>query len=226
MPLMPRNVYHRPIFDRIPKEKQLRIISTAINEFASYGFESANINIIAKKAGVSVGSLYKYFDTKTDLFLTAVHSGISTLEQVLSTVTESGDDVMDKLESLIRAAIDFSVKQRTLIKLYNGITSETNPELVEKLVSDTERAAALAYTEAIKAGQASGEIRDDIDPGTAAFLVDNLIMSIQFSYACDYYSQRLVLYTGSDIFVNDELLINNTLKFIKAALYPERKDKK
>ncbi|MCQ2462989.1 MAG: TetR/AcrR family transcriptional regulator [Clostridia bacterium] len=219
---MVHSIFHRPVFDRIPKEKQLRILSTAINEFATYGFDNANINVIAKKAEVSVGSLYKYFSTKTDLFLTAVHSGVSTLEQVIEAVNASDDDVMNKLEKLIRTAIDFSRKQQTLIKLYNCITSETNSALVEKLVYETEHAAAQAYTEAVIHGQESGEIRQDIDPRIAAFLVDNLIMSVQFSFACDYYSQRLKLYTDSEILEHDEILINNTLKFIKAALYPRK----
>ena len=37
----------------------------------------------AAAAGVSVGSIYKYFSTKEDLFLTCVHFGVETLEAVL-----------------------------------------------------------------------------------------------------------------------------------------------
>ena len=55
--------YHKSTFDNIPEEKRSKILSVAVNEFATQGFENANINTIAKKAEVSVGSLYKYFDT-------------------------------------------------------------------------------------------------------------------------------------------------------------------
>ena len=34
-------------------------MAAAIGEFANKGFDNANINVIASKAGVSVGSLYK-----------------------------------------------------------------------------------------------------------------------------------------------------------------------
>ena len=52
----------------------------------------------------------------------------------------------------------------------------------------------------------------------AAFFVDNLLMNIQFSYACDYYCERYKIYAGEDIFLKDEFAVENILRFIKAAL--------
>ena len=93
-------VYYKPTFSNISEEKRTKILTVAVNEFANNGFNNANINTIAKKAEVSVGSLYKYFDTKTDLFLTSVNFGISNLEAVLESVINSAEDVMVKLEKL------------------------------------------------------------------------------------------------------------------------------
>ena len=59
-----KEMYCKPTFLNIPPEKREKILAVAVNEFAYNGFENANINVIAKKAEVSVGSLYKYFDTK------------------------------------------------------------------------------------------------------------------------------------------------------------------
>ena len=212
------NIYYKPTFMNIPREKREKILSVAVSEFAHNGFDNANINTIAKKAGVSVGSLYKYFDTKTDLFLTSVHYGISNLEVIVDGIVNSQDDVMVKLEKLIRVAIEFSRRNKVLIKLYNEFTSESNSELAKKIAADMESITSQAYKQAIIEGQVAGEIRTDIDPGMAAFLVDNLLMNIQFSYACDYYSERYKIYAGEDIFLKDEFAIENILRFIKAAL--------
>ena len=212
------NIYYKPTFMNIPREKREKILSVAVSEFAHNGFDNANINTIAKKAGVSVGSLYKYFDTKTDLFLTSVHYGISNLEVIVDGIVNSQDDVMIKLEKLIRVAIEFSRRNKVLIKLYNEFTSESNSELAKKIAADMESITSQAYKQAIIEGQVAGEIRTDIDPGMAAFLVDNLLMNIQFSYACDYYSERYKIYAGEDIFLKDEFAIENILRFIKAAL--------
>ena len=213
-----KNIYCKPTFMNIPKEKREKILSVAVNEFAYNGFNNANINTIAKKAEVSVGSLYKYFDTKTDLFLTSVNYALQNLEIIMETIVESQEDVMIKLEKLVRVAIEFSRSNSVLIKLYNEVTSESNAEVVKKIAEHVESITSQAYKKAIIDGQVAGEIRSDIDPGMAAFFVDNLLMNIQFSYACDYYSERYRINAGEDIFEKDEFVIENILRFIKAAL--------
>lgn len=213
-----RKVFHKPTFDNISSEKKDKILAVALNEFATKGYESANINTIAKRSGVSVGSLYKYFDSKSDLFLTTVHHGISALEAVLSEISSSDDDVMVKLEKLIRTAVDYSRKQSDLIKFYNEITAESNADLVRTISKKLESISAKVYIETIVRGQENGEIRKDIDPRMAAFLLDNLIMVIQFTYTCDYYSERFKTFAGDDVFENDEVAIESFLKFVKSAL--------
>ncbi len=210
--------YCKPTFLNISEEKRRKILSVAVTEFANNGFDNANINIIAKKAEVSVGSLYKYFDTKNDLFLTSVNFGIQNLEAVLNAIIGTDDPIMLKLEKLIRSDIEFSRKNSVLIKLYNVLTGECKNELAKKIAADVESISASVYRKAIEDGQLSGEIRKDIDPGIAAYLVDNILMNIQFTYACDYYKERFKIYTEEQIFSEDERVIDNILRFIKAAL--------
>lgn len=213
-------VFHKPTFENISQEKRIKILSTAVEEFATKGFENANINMIAKKAQVSVGSLYKYFDTKFDLFLTSVNYGVGCLEQILAPVIASDEDIMIKLEKIVRAAISFSKKNAVMIKLYNEFTTESNYELGQQISEKLERITADAYKQAIIQGQVAGEIRTDIDPAMAAFMVDNLLMGVQFSYACDYYKERYTIYAGKDIFEKEEFAIENMLRFVKASLKP------
>lgn len=215
-----KKVFHKPTFDNISSEKKNKILTVALNEFATKGYESANINTIAKRSGVSVGSLYKYFDSKSDLFLTTVYNGINALETVLAEISGSKDDVMLKLEKLVRTAVEYSRKQSDLIKLYYEITAENNAELVRTLSKKMESVAAEVYIDTIITGQKKGEIRKDIDPKMAAFLLDNMIMVIQFTYTCDYYSERFKTFAGDNVFDNDEVAIESFLKFVKAALEP------
>ncbi len=87
---------------------------------------------------MSVGSLYKYFNTKQDLFLTAVHHGISILEETLGPLSQADMDVRDKLELIIRTVQTTSRQLEDLIKLYNEMTSENNAELVQLISQDME----------------------------------------------------------------------------------------
>lgn len=215
-------VFHKPTFDNIAEEKRKKILDVAVSEFSSKGFENANINVIAKLAGVSVGSLYKYFDTKTDLFLTSVNYGLSYLENVLGEVIMTDEDILDKLEKIIRFAMKFSREHGEMIRLYNEFTTESNAELGKQLAYQVESVTADAYKQAIIQAQVAGEIRTDIDPGMAAYLVDNMLMSVQFTYACEYYATRYKIYAGEDIFEKEEFAIQNILRFTKAALQPPK----
>jgi len=55
-------------FFNISKDKQKRIIDIAIEEFTSKSFEEVSVNSIIKKADISRGSFYTYFDDLDELF--------------------------------------------------------------------------------------------------------------------------------------------------------------
>ena len=63
---------YKEAFDRASTERKEKILEVGIEEFASKGYENANINIIAKNSGISIGLMYKYFNTKEDLFITCI----------------------------------------------------------------------------------------------------------------------------------------------------------
>ena len=210
-------IYHKKTFENIPEEKRRRILAAAIGEFANKGFDNANINVIASKAGVSVGSLYKYFNTKQDLFLTAVHHGISILEETLGPLSQADMDVRDKLELIIRTVQTTSRQLEDLIKLYNEMTSENNAELVRLISQDMETVSAAVYTQVIAQAQQEGLISRDVDPRMFAFLLDNLFTNLQFSYACGYYQERFKIYAGEDILSRDDFVVEQMLKFIEGA---------
>lgn len=56
------------LFLGVNAEKQLKILTAGISEFANYGYENSSTNRIVKKAGISKGSLFKYFPTKEDFY--------------------------------------------------------------------------------------------------------------------------------------------------------------
>ncbi|TGN04557.1 TetR/AcrR family transcriptional regulator [Leptospira bandrabouensis] len=205
-------------FERISEEKRNRILSTAISEFANRGFTSANTNTIAQKAGISVGSLYKYFETKEDFFLTVVDHGITQLEKTLESVLSMDLDLFGKIEKIIRIIQTHSRINQDIIRLYNEMTTESNYELITRLSGELESLSAKCYIEMINLAKKEGTIRSDVDSNLSAFLLDNIFMTLQFSYSTVYYKERMKIYLGDDIFDKDEDVVAGVMRVIRRAL--------
>ena len=61
-----------PRFERLPKEKQERILKAAVKVFTAQGYEKASLNLMLEGAGISKGAAYYYFADKADLIGTVV----------------------------------------------------------------------------------------------------------------------------------------------------------
>ena len=140
---------YKEAFERASDERREKILEVGIEEFSSKGYENANINIIAKNAGISVGLMYKYFSTKEDLFITCIQRGMSILDTILEDIMNSDDKLLKKAENVIRATCKHSKKNANYIKLYNEITSGKNPDLVNTLVNEIETVTSKRYISSI-----------------------------------------------------------------------------
>ena len=210
--------HHKEAFDRISEKRQNEILEIAIEEFSSKGYNNANINIIAKNAGISIGLMYKYFATKEDLFLTCISRGMVILQETLETILKSPNKLLKKAELVIRATCELSREYKNYIKLYNEITAEKDGERAVAFAREIESQTSRFYITAIAQALASGDVRQDLNPRLFAFFLDNLLLMLQFSFTYEYYKERLSLYTGVDIEdLDDDEIVTQLLKFIESA---------
>lgn len=210
--------HHKEAFERISERRQNEILETAIEEFSAKGYKYANINTIARNAGISIGLMYKYFATKEDLFLTCISRGMDILQETLETIMQSENKLLKKAELVIRATCELSREYKNYIKLYNEITAEKDGERAVAYAREIESTTSRFYITAIAQALASGDVRQDLNPRMFAFFLDNLLLMLQFSFTCEYYKERLCLYTGVDIGeLDDDEIVTQLLKFIESA---------
>ncbi|OYV74472.1 MAG: hypothetical protein B7Z72_00065, partial [Gemmatimonadetes bacterium 21-71-4] len=63
---------HEPRWRRLPEERPRQILDAAFATFAEHGLAAARLDDIAKRAGVSKGTIYLYFQSKEELFRAVV----------------------------------------------------------------------------------------------------------------------------------------------------------
>lgn len=202
---------------KLTDDKLAEILEVGITEFADKGLDGANINVIAKKAGISVGVLYKYYDNKEMFFQACLRRSLDVLESVLREIIESDDKLLLRAEKMIRAVLHYSRGYSNYVKMYNVITSGRSQKYASVYAEEIESLSSKVYTEFIERAIRDKDIRDDINPKFFAFFFDNLLMMLQFSYSCDYYKERAKIYCGEDIFSNDEKVVADLLKFLESA---------
>jgi len=211
-------VFHNPVFDRIPGDKKEKVIAAAVDEFADNGFAGANINRIAERSGISIGSLYKYFPAKENLYLSVVNLCFMQLEAELTPVLETDTPLADKIRSILDLLFDNAGRYRSLNRLYNRFTSEKNIDLARTIAVRVESITAKAYAGLLAGAKAQGLISEEIDERVFAFLTDNIFITLQFSLSCDYYEDRMKIFLGDDIAARRDYLRDQILQFICRAL--------
>lgn len=214
---------YKEAFERATDERKEQLLEAGIEEFAAKGYENANINVIAKNAGISIGLMYKYFGAKEDLFVTCLQRCMVILDETIDEIFRSDDKLLVKAEKLIRATCRYSKKNANYIKLYNEITSLRNSQTAKVLASAIEGDTSKKYVKSITDALANGDVRQDMDPRMYAFFLDNLLTSLQFSYTCDYYRERFEIYTGVNVDeMDEEQIVRHLLKFIESAFTFEK----
>ena len=210
------------MLQKLTAEKIDAILETGINEFAEHGLDRANINVIAKKAGISVGVLYKYYKDKEVFFLACLDKSLVVLDQVISEVLIGEAKLLKRVEKIVRAVQKYSRKHVNYTKMYNSITVGSNKRFAPELAKRIEGMTSQVYSQFIANAMQEGDIRQDIDPAMFAFFFDSLLMMMQFSYSCEYYMERYKIFCGDSILKDDERVVQEFLKFIESAFTFDR----
>jgi len=86
------------------RERYRRILRAAAALGAEHGLERMQMTDVAKDADVAIGTLYRYFPTKTVLFTALMHSQVQQLARVSAPVPEGEDAAEAVARVLVSAA--------------------------------------------------------------------------------------------------------------------------
>ncbi len=206
------------MYKKLDEETIEKILETGIDEFAEHGLDRANINVIAKKAGISVGVLYKYYKGKDEFFLACVKYSLRLLEEAFQAVIANEDDIRTCIRLLVEELLDGAEKHRNYYVMYNEITSGSCRKYATKLAQSIEGQTGLLYAELVKRAKEEGKATYDGDPRMFAFFFDSLLMMLQFSVSCEYYKERMRIFCGADVMENTDSVAEAFCDFIERAV--------
>ena len=165
---------------RRAEDRPREICAAALEVFAEKGFAAAKLDEIAKRAGVSKGTLYLYFNDKEALFRAVVRDTVApNIDAVRAAVI--GADV--PFEQAVRMFLGRFAEMSTqmpvwaVAKLVIG-ESRNFPELAKVWHDQVASRALMMLAGLIESAQKRGEVRDG-DPRLHAFsLVGPMLMGV------------------------------------------------
>ncbi|NMA48802.1 MAG: TetR/AcrR family transcriptional regulator [Tissierellia bacterium] len=213
-----RKVFHKDTFEKISDKKREKIFQVAITEFAANGYSGTNINTIAKNADISIGSMYNYFESKEDLFLSIVDYGYGILEKALDEVITEDGTIFEIIERLFRITSAYTKSHKELNQIYLDLSTQGLSNLSKRLSCKMETITNELYSKILKNAKEKKEIRADVNEKLIAFYIDNLLVMYQFSLTSNYYKERMEIFLGEEICKDNEKIIMAMVDYIRKAL--------
>lgn len=158
-----------PKFRRRKADRPTEIVEAALAVFAEKGFAAAKLDEIARRAGVSKGALYLYFETKEDIFRAVVGQVIAPNMVAVKAMAAAHPGPFPDLIRRVAVAIAQVAQTSPLSAVAKMVLGEARnfPELARVWHDDLVSQALEAISGAVKAAQARGEIKPG-DPRTFA----------------------------------------------------------
>ncbi len=150
------NIHFLLLVMRKKQDKRQKIINTAVKLFVKNGIHQTSIQTLAKKAGVSTGSVYTYFDSKENLVVEAFYN---VLDESISAITVDYDEtqsIKDRFYYLLEQRIRYNIKYPTKFQFLNLCSAE--PTVMKEVLDDDCESSALAKV--LTDGKKQGMVRD------------------------------------------------------------------
>src|SRR5580700_4458476 len=151
----PGTTTRKPRADAIRNRE--RVLEAAKAVFSAGGAE-ASLEAVARSAGVGIGTLYRHFPTREDLFEAVYRREVQHLADLAEQLKQEAQPV-DALRHWMRSNVKFVATKKGMSAAL-ALAAYKNPELFSASFDSLTRAVGTLLDRAI----AAGEIRDDISP--------------------------------------------------------------
>jgi AcrR family transcriptional regulator len=188
-----------PRWRRRREARPAEIIAAALECFAAHGYAGTRIEDIARHAGVTVGTVYRYFSGKAALFEAVITQSIApTLTRGEVLARRRGEEADRLLKRLVLGWWRL-VHRRARAGIVRMVVSEAAnfPELTRVYVREIIARAEDILARALELGVTRGEFRAHDVHATARALSHLVLFGVLYDHALQPFDDRYVDATRS-----------------------------
>jgi AcrR family transcriptional regulator len=148
--------------------RRTELTRAAARLFAEKGYHGTSVGDLAEALGVQKGSLYSHIESKADLLWEVAAEGAAAFHAALDSVPEDGP-VVERIRAALRAHLRVVGEQLDVATVFVREWRYLEGERRERFLAERRRYEER-FRSLFREGRELGELRTDLDDGTAALL--------------------------------------------------------
>lgn len=168
--------------ERERKARRQLILDTAKTVFAERGFLNATIEEIAERSELAVGTLYRYFQSKEEIYVSLLFDAMEMFRQAIEDARNSNFSPPEQLQIVWQFFYNFYNEQpeyyRAFMFLHNeGLRDVISPEVIDEI---NKRATVnfRLVSEIVQEGVNQGIYRSDLDARSVVDVLWSMLMGL------------------------------------------------
>lgn len=133
-----------------------RLARAALELFTTRGYHPTTTPLIAKKAGVAEGTIYRHFTTKQHLLNEVFRGAARWAQQTVTEVAAGAGTPQERLAAVARALVDATSRDPSVVRI---LLLVPYGDLLDERSRAAERAFRVAVEGVIAQGKAEGAVR-------------------------------------------------------------------
>jgi AcrR family transcriptional regulator len=151
--------------------RRQEILAAAIKVFGKKGFAATCVDDVASAAKIAKGTLYLYFNSKEEIYASAVQLAMAQLQELAAERIRSASGVRERLSVAISVRMEFWYEQQNLYRLLLTVGREARHK---RQTHEVLRAGHAYFLSILKEGEAAGEL-EPRDLATIAWAILDMI---------------------------------------------------
>jgi AcrR family transcriptional regulator len=175
-------------FRRLDPTRQQVVLQAILDEAAEKGPSDINIKEVARRAEVSVGSLYQYFGNRENLLAFATELCVRLMTDLfaMSRPYLLEMPLREALTAYMTYGLEWSQTQQGFVQFFGRAAYQGGPSLAEKVVRPVATAMREVMYDLLSAAHKRGELRPGLDVEAAARVVNVLTIAAADSQLLPY----------------------------------------
>ncbi|TQK86420.1 TetR family transcriptional regulator [Streptomyces puniciscabiei] len=165
-------------------ERRASILAAATQVFSECGYQRGKVSDIARRVGVTEPVVFQNFGSKSALYRAVLDRATDAVSALLHQTADAGRPVPEVLAVFLDPApMDRFHRPGSHGFLFADATALAHDADLGEALRQVHQHLADTLAELLRRGQAAGDVRDDIEPHTAAWWLVSLLAGRSFRAA-------------------------------------------